>query len=55
MANFIGHWVDMAPQYLPIRGLADVMGMSAVTALRKIVRERRIVTPTVQREITSLG
>ena len=30
---------------LPINGLSEVMGMIAETVLRKIVRERRMVTP----------
>jgi hypothetical protein len=32
-------------KYVPINGLSEVMGMIAETVLRKIVRERRMVTP----------
>ena len=33
---------------LPMRGLSEVMGMISDTVLRKMVRERRIVTPEIR-------
>ena len=33
---------------LPTRGLSDVMGMIAETVLRKMVKDRRMVTPRLK-------
>jgi hypothetical protein len=38
---------------LPIKGLSDVIGIISDTVLRKIVRERRIVTPENHISVTA--
>ena len=39
---------------LPTRGLSDVMGMIAETVLRKMVKERRMVTPRLKQPLVHI-
>ena len=44
----------MAQIILPTRGLSDVMGMIVVTELRKIVKDKRMVTPRLKQPLVHI-